>query len=177
MKIAVGSTNKTKVDAVEQGIASSVLFKDAEVVSVKVVVEEFGHPIGADAVVQGAIDRAKQAQAGSDYGVGIEGGLIAIPHTKTGYFEVAICAIYDGKNICLGMSPGIEWPVRAAELILAGTHDGSQAIREIGLTKEEKLGGTIGAVGLLTGGKLDRTEYNRLAFITALAQLETADHY
>ena len=118
MKVGVGSKNKTKVGAVVELLHEYPMFNGAEIEGVAVVVDEFGHPKNIDETVAGAIDRAKQAHEGRDYGFGIEGGLIAIPHTKTGYMEVAVCAIFDGSQVHLGLSQGCEWPKKVLHSIL-----------------------------------------------------------
>jgi len=142
-----------------------------------VVVEEFGHPITIDQIVKGAMDRVEQAFIDGDYGVGIEGGLMEVPATKTGYMEVAICAIYDGKQFHLGLSPGFEWPQSIIDLITKKGLDGSQAMREAGFTSHEKLGTAEGGIWIFTNGKMNRKEYNKLAVMMALIHLENREHY
>ena len=71
-------------------------------------------------VVTGAMDRAKQAFQGCDYSVGIEGGLMKVPYTQTGWMEVAVCAFYNGKRFFLGLSPAYEWPKDVISLINNG---------------------------------------------------------
>lgn len=177
MKITVGSSNQTKVQAVAEAVHECALFKDADVVGVDVQIEQFGHPIGIEAVVTGAMDRAKQAFKNSDLSFGIEGGLMAMPHSKTGYIEVAVCAIYDGVQFHLGTSSGYEWPKAVTDMIVHGGKDGSQAMREVGLTTHEKIGVAEGAVSILTKGKVNRTEFNKQAVLMALIHLENKEHY
>src|ERR1035437_9296389 len=110
MKIGVGSKNKTKVNAVADLLKNYPMFEGAQIDGVDVIVEEFGHPKSLDETVAGAINRAKQAHIGHDYGFGIEGGLMKVPQTKSGYMEVAVCAIFDGQQIHLGLSQAHEWP-------------------------------------------------------------------
>jgi non-canonical (house-cleaning) NTP pyrophosphatase len=114
---------------------------------------------------------------GNDYGFGIEGGLIAIPQTKSGHMEVGICAIYDGKQIHLGMTPGFEWPTKVIDGILNKGYDGSQAMREAGITAEEKIGANKGVINTLSNGRINRTEYNKQAVIAALIHLEHPEYY
>lgn len=177
MKIGVGSKNKTKVAAVAELVPLYEMFDGAEVVSVDVRIEEFGHPKSIEETVAGAIDRAKQAQTGHDYGIGIEGGLMAMPHTKTGYMEVAVCAIYDGKQVHLGLSQGCEWPTKAIDGILNKGLDGSQAMKEAGLTEKQKLGEHEGLVGIFTKGRTNRTEFNKTAIMMAFMHLEFPEHF
>ena len=82
MKVGVGSKNKTKIDAITQLLVDYPMFAGADVEGVDVHIEEFGHPKSLEDTVAGAIDRAKQAHIGHDYGFGIEGGLMQVPHTK-----------------------------------------------------------------------------------------------
>jgi inosine/xanthosine triphosphatase len=110
MKIYVGSKNEVKRKAVAETVKQYPLFKDAEVVAFEVDVEIYGHPKGFEEINQGAMNRAKSAFTQCDYSFGIESGLIPVPHTKTGFMEITACAIYDGTNFHLGMSPAFEWP-------------------------------------------------------------------
>jgi inosine/xanthosine triphosphatase len=106
MKLNVGSKNQTKLIAVKEAVALYPdIFPNAEVISIVVNVEEFGHPKSLDETIKGAIDRAKAAFVDCSYSFGIEGGLMAVPYTKTGFMEVGVCAIYDGKECYLGLSP------------------------------------------------------------------------
>ena len=113
---------------------------------------------------------------GSVLSVGIEGGLIEAPYTKTGYLETAACVLYDGENFAVGLSPCYEWPIKVNEMILSGL-DGSQAFRETGLTDHPKIGTVEGAIYVLTGGRVSRTEFNESAIVMALIQLENPEHY
>lgn len=176
MKVGVGSQNKTKVHAVVEVLSDYPLFAGADIEGVRVNVDEFGHPKGLEAIVEGAIDRAKQAQTGRDYGFGIESGLMPVPNTKTGYMEVAACAIWDGRQAHLGLSQAYEWPKSVMEGLAKGL-DGSQAIRAAGLTDKEKIGEHEGFVGLFCKGRTNRTEFNKLAIMMALMHLENPEHY
>ncbi len=177
MKIGVGSKNKTKVDAVVDLLQDYPMFKNAEVFGVDVQIEEFGHPKNIDETVEGAVSRAKQAYMGNDYGFGIEGGFIEIPQTKSGYMEVAVCAIFDGKQIHMGMSPACEWPKKVMEGVLQKGMDGSQAMKDAGFTTLEKLGEHDGMAGILTKGRMKRIDFNKSAVAMALIHLENPEHF
>jgi non-canonical (house-cleaning) NTP pyrophosphatase len=75
MKVGIGSKNKTKVSAVADLLKDYPMFNGAEVFGVDVKIEQFGHPKSIDETVAGAVDRAKQAYIGNDYGFGLESGL------------------------------------------------------------------------------------------------------
>lgn len=177
IRVHVGSTNATKVEAVRDAFGAIERFADAHIVGVSVPVDVYGHPKSLDEVIGGAKMRAEHARGEAAYGVGIEGGLMAVPGTKTGYMEVAACAIYDGTAHALGLSPGYEWPTDVLEKILNDGMDGSQALRAAGLTTEEKVGTGKGGLGILTRDRVDRRLYNRLAVQMALMQIEFPDFY
>ena len=177
MKIGVGSKNKTKVNAVTELLKDYPLFEGAEVEGVEVQIEEFGHPKSIEETVKGAVDRAKQAQAGRKYGFGIESGLLAVPQTKSGYMEIAVCAIYDGREIHMGLSQGCEWPKKVIHSILHEGLDGSQAMKVHGFSNHQKMGEHEGLVGIMTKGRTNRTEYNKNAIMMALMHLENPEHY
>ena len=175
MKIGVGSKNKTKVDAVAELLLDYPMFAGAEVDAVDVKVEEFGHPKSLEETIDGAIDRAKQAYIGHEYGFGIEGGLMQVPHTKSGYMEVGACAIFDGTQIHLGLSQACEWPKRVTDMIVNDGLDGSQAMKAAGLTNDDKVGAQKGMIHVFTKGRMDRTQFNRSAVMMALIHLENPE--
>jgi inosine/xanthosine triphosphatase len=179
MKINVGSKNPVKIAAVRDAVGLYLeLFPDAEIFGVEVNNELFGHPKNLKETVEGAVDRAKKAFVDCSYSFGLEGGLLEVPLTKTGHMEVGVCAVYDGKNVCLGLSPAFEWPKEVARLILSGKADGSQAFKRLGLTEHEKIGAVEGGiVGFLTKGRLTREEQTKQSIITALIQLERPKMY
>ena len=177
MKIGVGSKNKTKVDAVAEILSEYPMFDGADVEGVIVNIDEFGHPKSLEETVTGAVDRAKQAQEGYDFGFGIESGLMKVPQTKSGYMEVAVCAIFDGRQIHMGLSQAYEWPKKVLDGILNKGLDGSQAMKAAGLTQHEKLGEHEGFVGIFTKGRMNRTQYNKAAIVMALMHLENPEHF
>ena len=179
MKINVGSKNSTKLAAVIDAVKLYPnLFPNAEVVGVEVNAELFGHPKNIKETVEGAIERAKQAFKDCEYSVGLEGGLIEVPYTKTGYMEVGACAVYDGTNTYLGLSPAFEWPIKVNEMIISGQADASQAFYKLGLTQHEKLGAINGGIiGFLTDQKLTREDFTKYSIIMALVQLERPKLY
>lgn len=179
MKINIGSKNPTKTQAVKDTVALyPKLFPEAEILSVDVKVDLYGHPKSLEQTINGAMDRARQAFVNCDYSFGLEGGLMPVPKTKTGFMEVGACAIFDGSNFYLGLSPAFEWPKQATELIIAGKADGSQALKQIGFTEHEKLGVLPGgAIGILSGGRLTREDFTKYSIIMALVQLEHPEMY
>lgn len=177
MLVLVGSTNKTKIEAVTAAFSAHDRFRGVEVRGIAVHVPEFGHPKNLEETVQGAMARAKNAFQECDYGVGIEGGLMDVPYTKTGHMEVAACAIFDGTRYHIGLSPACEWPKAALHGILHKGLDGSQALIDAGLTDHPKLGTESGLIAMLTDGIMNRTAYNTAAVHMALAHLLHPEYY
>lgn len=91
--------------------------------------------------------------------------------------EVAVCAIYDGTQIHLGLSQAYEWPKEVLDGILNKGLDGSQAMKAAGITQKEKLGEHEGFVGVFAKGRTNRTEYNKGAIMMALMHLENPEHF
>ena len=175
MRVVVGSTNETKIDAVKE-VLLTYGFANPEVIGVPVTIEIFGHPKTLKKIVKGAMDRARQAFQDCDYSVGIEGGLMNVPYTQTGHMEVAVCAFYDGKRFFLGLSPAFEWPKEVVNLIRNGL-DGSQALKEAGITNHHKIGTKEGGIGIFTKGNMNRKEYNKNAVAMALIQIVNPSYY
>jgi len=180
MKIHVGSKNITKVAGVRDAVALyPKLFPEPEVIGIDVQVEEFGHPKNIEETIEGAIERAKKAfNSECTYGVGVEGGLIEIPRTHSGYMEVGACAIYDGNKIALGLSPAYEWPKNITEMILSGGTDASTAFKKLGYTEHKKIGNVPGGIiGALTDGKMPREEFTKYSVMMAVIQIEKKNMY
>lgn len=174
--IHVGSKNQTKIRAAENILLGNKLFEGAEVKGVDVDVEEFGHPKTIEETIQGARERARVAFAGSVLGVGIESGLVVAPGTMSGYLETTACALYDGEQYAVGLSPSFEWPPKMTEMILGGL-DGSQAFKAMGLTEHDKIGNAEGAIHLLSNGAINRTNLNEYAIMMALVQYQNPELY
>jgi inosine/xanthosine triphosphatase len=178
MKLNVGSKNQTKLIAVKEAVALYPdIFPNAEVISIVVNVEEFGHPKSLDETIKGAIDRAKAAFVDCSYSFGIEGGLMAVPYTKTGFMEVGVCAIYDGKECYLGLSSAFEWPPKVFDMIVNHNKDGSQAVREAGLTKHEKVGAAGGVISVLSHDKANRKDKTIDSIVMAMIHLQNPELY
>ncbi len=179
MKIHVGSTNQTKVQAVKDAvILYPKLFSNPEVIGIDVNVALFGHPKNIRETVEGAVERAKNAFTDCGYSFGIEGGLMEVPYTKTGFMEVGACAIYDGKNFHIGLGPAYEWPTEVTKMIVSGKADASLAFKQLGYTHHEKLGAVAGGIiGSLTEGRLTREDFTKYSIIMALIQLEKPEFF
>ena len=173
MKISVGSQNKVKVEAVKEILRDYPHLATAEVISIGTQSGVADQPKSLDETMQGAMNRAKAAWDDCDYSIGLESGLMHVPLSKTGYMDVCVCAIYDGKEFHFGLSSAWEFPdKRIMNFILKEGLDMSQAINKAGMTTNPKVGSEEGAVGILTKGRLDRKAYTKEALRTALIHID-----
>jgi inosine/xanthosine triphosphatase len=176
MKIKVGSKNIIKISAVSEIVRDYPHLKDAIVEGVETNSYVSNQPKSLEETINGAINRARSAFLDCDYSIGIESGLIQVPNTKSGYMDVCVCAIYDGKEFHLGLSSAWEFPNPAVmDLIVKEGFEMSEAINKAGMTKNKNIGSAEGAIGILTKGRLDRKEYTKQALRTALIHLEEFD--
>ena len=177
LRVKVGSQNKAKLEAVSEILREYSHLADAEIKGVNAGSEVSNQPQSLEETVRGAMNRAKSSFTDCDYSVGIESGLMHVPYTKSGYMDVCVCAIYDGKEFHLGLSSAWEFPdKKIMKLMLDDGLDMSQAINKVGLTQNPNIGSEQGAIGILTKGRLDRKEYTKQALRMALIHLEKFDY-
>src|SRR3989338_6838208 len=159
MKIYVGSANPVKCHAVRE--VFSTYGYNARVIPVAVSSGVSSQPLSLDETVQGAIFRAKEALTDSGFSVGVEGGLMAVPHVTSGYLDIEVAAVYDGKKIAVGVSPAYELPEILVHEVLRGK-ESDKAAYDLGLTENPDVGNAEGVQGLITG--MHRKEFIKLAF-------------
>ncbi len=164
IKVAVGSTNKVKIDAVRNIFTQA--FGLIEVVSV-----EPEHSIGKQPrekqTIEGAIQRAKNALAktGADLGVGIEAGLFYNSVLQK-HLDIQYCAIVDSAGkMTVGHGPGFEYPPEVIRAVLNGGTVGDTMSQ---ITEIEKIGHKQGSIGYLSDGLIDRTSLTEIAVLMAL---------
>ena len=144
--IAVGSTNRAKIQPVENIFKHH--YKNVKVVGVAVPSGISEQPMSDDEIFQGALNRAKRSLKkvkGADYGVGIEGGL----HKHSyGWFERGLVVIVNKKgDIGIGSSGGLFVPDKVMEHI----HEGKTLEEAIDtLFGTNKIGEGIGMFGVFT---------------------------
>ena len=169
MRVAVGSLNPVKVGAAR--LVFERFFGEVEIHPVRVKTSIPAQPIGVDQVIRGAVERAYQALSsvtGSDYGVGLEAGLIPYPWTITGYLNHQVCALVDHElKITLGSSMGFEFPSRVIERLERGeVMEAEEVMEEI--TGIERIGEAAGAIGYLTKNHVKRLDLSIQALTSAL---------
>lgn len=154
MIVAVGSTNRTKIDPVREIFSEH--FKDVSVKGVDVDSGVDDQPLTDEEMFRGALNRARQALKkikGAEFGVGIEGGL----HKRSyGWFEHSLVVIVDRKGkVGVGASGGLVVPEKVIERINNGENL-EQVIDSLFGTK--KIGEGIGMFGLMTKGVVTRAQ-------------------
>lgn len=176
MKIIVGSKNPSKVDAVREIVLEYPDLVEAEVAFVDAATGVSDQPLTLDETIRGAKNRAEAAFMGCEYSIGLESGLMPVGGSKTGYFDVCVCAIYDGLRHHIGLSSAWEFPDRKVlDYIIKDGLNMTEAVHKAGWTENPQIGYAEGAIGLLTRGRLDRKEYTKQALRTALIHLEKND--
>lgn len=177
MKIIVGSKNNVKIDAVREIIRDYPFLVYAEVASTEVNSNVGNQPKSLEAGILGAKNRAHAAFVDCDFAIGLESGIMPVPHSRMGWMDFTACIIFDGKKTCLGLSSCFEYPKEVTRLLIENDTEASYAFRAAGLTDHERIGYAEGAIGILTNGRLTRKEYTKQALRTALIQLEHPELY
>jgi inosine/xanthosine triphosphatase len=168
ISLVVASHNKVKIGAVENAIKQMMPSYQPFIKSVEVESGVEAQPLSLNATITGAINRAKNAFKDCDLSFGIESGLMEVSQTKTGFLNVCVCALFDGKDVYLGLSPAFECPENVIRLITQEKLELSDAFKKAGITNENKLGTGQGAIGILSQGKMDRLELTQLAVNMAI---------
>jgi inosine/xanthosine triphosphatase len=177
MKVNVASKNPVKIEAVREVLRDYTEFSMCNVVGVETDSGVNEQPNSLEETVQGAINRAASVYRDCSCSFGIESGLMKVPNTKTGSMNFCVCAIYDGENNHLGLSCAFEFPIKVTKMVHSQGVDINEAFYLSGLTKEKKIGSAIGAIGLLTRGRISRKDYTKQAVQMALIHLENRELY
>lgn len=168
MKVLVGSLNPVKIAAAKE--AFSLYFDDVEVTGINVESGVAVQPIGDDTYV-GAENRAdelikaaRKERIQADLFVGIEGGISEV-HSR--WFAFGVMCIKDKTgHVGFGVSPLLQMPKAIMDEIHKGKELGDVTDR---LFKKKDSKHNIGAVGVLTNGRMDRKQFYVPGLIVALA--------
>lgn len=178
MRIIHGSESPSKVIAVECVLPQyfSVPFTLAHVRINSGVPEQ---PRSLAETVKGAKIRACDAliQYAGNYGIGIESGLVELPGSRGGAMELAVCAIFNGKNYAIGQSAGFEIPRLIMGDIIANGHTFTEGFESVGFISGEHVHGEASILAKLTHGRMTRQMQNEQAITMALLQLDFHELY
>nr|MDO8134082.1 inosine/xanthosine triphosphatase [Candidatus Njordarchaeum guaymaensis] len=166
--LAVATRNPVKVTAVAH-IVEKLLHEKLEVIRVEVASGVPNQPIGLEQTIRGAVNRAKQAVSsvpGAEFGIGIEAGLVKVPETLTGYFDIQFAAVADKKGkVTIGCGSGFEYPPKVLSEVLGKGKEIGDVMES--LTGIENIGERMGAIGFLSHGELDRQTLTEQAILMA----------
>ena len=167
MKIAVGSQNPVKIEAVR--LAFEELWPEERwvVEGVNVSSGVSDQPMSDEESIQGARNRAERSikELHADYGVGLEGGLHQIGEL---YFDCGWVAVVDRQGIeGIGSTAKIPTPPRMVEMIKKGMEIGVVNDLIFG-TQNSKQGD--GHFGLMTKNVITRRSGYRDGVVMALSR-------
>ncbi|MCD6500951.1 inosine/xanthosine triphosphatase [bacterium] len=163
IKVIVGSKNPVKVNCVKE--VFSKYFKNVEVIGKGVDSKVSCQPKSEKEIVKGARNRAEQVIKifKPDFAVGIEGGVENIDGKLCTFAWVCVKS-KEGK-VGLGRTAGFFLPQKIEKLINEGKELGEADDIVFGLKNSKQK---MGAIGLLSKGKLDRTKLYGQGVICAL---------
>ena len=190
MFIFVGTRNIVKINAVEMAFRQFYPSTAIDVVGLNVSSEVPDQPMHLQDVIDGAINRAKNALKASKekygdlwetnaekFGVGIEAGLVETPHTLSGFMDFQYCAIIDKDNLMsLGAGPGWEYPTEVIKSLKDNPKlEIGDIMVEISGNKEIKQ--THGAIGYYSKDLMTRPEITAVSVKMALIPIINREVY
>ncbi|MEN3035364.1 MAG: inosine/xanthosine triphosphatase [Candidatus Methanosuratincola sp.] len=175
--VAVGSSNPVKVQAVMNIL--SRLLPQVEVVMKEVSSAVPPQPIGVEETIRGAIWRARNAlelEVSAEMGVGIEAGLVPVPHSISGWMDQQYAAIVDRRGrTTIGGGPSFEYPAEVVQKVLSARTEVGKVME--GLTGIEGLGRKQGAIGYFSKGALNRVRLSEIAVLMAMIPRLNEERY
>ncbi len=172
--ITVTSKNPVKLQAALQGFSKMFPEETFEVQSVTAPSGVRSQPFGDEETLLGAMNRVQAARIqypGSDYWVGIEGGVDEIGGEMSAFAWVVIAG---GKNTGKGKSGTFYLPPRIAALVRQGKELGEADDIVFGRSNSKQENG---AIGLLTDNVMDRAALYETAVILALVPFKRPELY
>lgn len=172
MRIAVGSLNPVKRRAAETVLSPLYPSATFEAVAAESGVSE--QPWGDAETRAGALNRAGAAQIAldTDFGIGFEGGVV---ETEVGLMTCNWTAIVARNGrIGIGGGGGELLPERVAQALRDGGELGPAMDALTGLTNVKQA---EGAVGILTGGLVNRQTVYEISLRLALAPFRSPQWY
>lgn len=167
MKVAVGSENPTKIQAVKLAFQTVWPGKKWEIIGVNVPSGVSDQPMSDLESIKGATNRAKKAlkALGADFGVGLEGGAQRI---GSNWLECGVMVVIDKEGkIGIGSSPRIMLSKKVLKMIKKGMELGVVADKLFNRTNVKQAEGFF---GLMTKNTITRTSGYRDGVIMALTR-------
>ena len=162
-KVIIASKNPVKINCVREAFSLAMPAKSLVFEGVAVPSGVSDQPMSDDETYQGARNRAFNAANAHEgaFHVGIEGGIEDDGQIMTAFAWVVI--VHQG-SIGKAKTATFELPQRIAALVRAGVelgHADDQVFQRENSKQKD------GAVGILTNGIIDRTEYYKQAVLLA----------
>lgn len=176
MRVVVASRNSVKIQAAANGFQRLFGVDQIDVQGVSVPSGVSDQPFSDAETQQGARQRAERARAvqpDADYWVGIEGG-IADEGPAGAMWAFAWIVVCSRERCGLGRTGALALPPRVAALVRSGKELGEADDIVFGRINSKQENG---AVGLLTGNVIDRSQYYEHAVILALIPFKNPDLY
>ncbi len=174
MKIAIGTENKAKIQAVENIIKE--VWKDVEFSYHKTNSLVRDQPLSDEEAIKGAINRAKEAirKGDADYSVGLEG---TVNTNNYGMFLHGWVAIVDKYgNVGLGQSASVHIPKTIEQRIKEGEELGP-IMQELMKDEKNSIRQNEGTNGILTDGLYTRIKEFEDATRCALSRFVSPKWY
>lgn len=174
-KIVVASKNPVKIKATLDGFQKIFSDEQFEIESVSVFSGVSDQPQDDSETFSGAwnrVDNAYKERPSADFCVGIEGGI----EEKDSDLEAFAWIVVKSKDNTFGKSRTGTFflPPQIAELIKQGKELGEANDIVFNKTNSKQ---ESGAVGILTGGVVDRTKYYTEAIVLALIPFKNRELY
>lgn len=167
----VGSKNPVKVGAVQSIVGGLEAFAGFSVVGVAVPSGVSEQPLSLEETYRGAELRAQSAlqdRPEATWGLGIEDGMYPCPADPARHLNMCVACVVGPEARQFGASSSFMYPEGVVRRVLQEGMDVSQALRAEGLTEHPKIGAHVGAIGLLSKGRLVREDYTKQAVLAAL---------
>lgn len=167
MKVAIGSGNPSKIEAVKMAFKAVYPNEQWEFEGAAVKSGISDQPMSDEESIKGATNRAKRAmeQLKGDFGVGLEGGIQKIGNK---WFDSGWIVIIDKKGtIGIASSLRMQTPPKVMEMVEQGIEVGFADDIIFG-TKNSKH--SNGHFGLMTNDAVTRSEAYKDAIISALSR-------
>lgn len=149
MKIAVGSSNPSKVEAVR------TIFNKDELVTLNVDSGVSEQPFSDEETIEGAVNRAKNClnESDAEFSIGLEGGVV---DTKHGMFVCNWGALVTRKNeVFIAGGARVLLPESIAKRLRAGEELGPVMDD---FTQSHNIRIKEGAIGIFTNNRVTRAE-------------------
>lgn len=174
-KVIVASTNPVKLKSVQEGFMQMFLGQEFEYIPCNASSGVRDQPMSEQETLDGATNRAKNSQIqfpDGDYFVGIEGGIEEIVN---GMEVFAWVVVLSRKGVVgRGKTGSFFLPQAVAELVKTGMELGHADDKVFG---RENSKHSNGAIGLLTGDIITRTQLYIPAVIFALIPFKNPSLY